>query len=61
MVKWEITSHEIVLEHPMRPNQHLQLYEYAEFEMTGFEMKSKKNHSEPSYDGATGFVVSPYV
>ena len=29
MVKWEITSHEIVLEHPMRSNQHLQLYEYA--------------------------------
>ena len=58
MVKWEITSHEIVLEHPMRSNQHLQLYEYADGEMTGFEMKSKKNHSEPSYDGATGFVVS---
>ena len=61
MVKWEITSHEIVLEHPMRSNQHLQLYEIADGEMDVFEMKSKKNHSEPSYDGATGFVVSPYV
>ena len=61
MVKWEITSHEIVLEHSMRSNQHLQLYEYAEFEMNVFETKSKKNHSEPSYDEATGFVVSPYV
>ena len=39
MVKWEITSHEIVLEHPMRSNQHLQLYEYAEGEMDVFEMK----------------------
>ena len=60
MVKWEITSHEIVLEHPMRSNQHLQLYGIADGEMTGFEMKSTKNHSEPSFDGAIGFVVSPY-
>ena len=36
MVKWEITSHEIVLEHPMRSNQHLQLYEYAAGEMDVF-------------------------
>ena len=60
MVKWEITSHEIVLEHPMRSNQHLQLYEYA-LEIFGFLLKYfMKNHSEPSYDGATGFVVSSY-